>query len=81
MTLEEADAELLGATPPGWYVGRPSYHHERNVWIKYAFDATERPRQGKPRKRDWETEAPTQELCIRSMAYCLREIAAGRLPK
>jgi len=81
VTLEDADAELLVATPRGWQVGRPSFHEERNVWVQYAFDATERPRPGKPRKRDWKTEAPTQELCIRSMARCLREIAAGRVPK
>lgn len=80
MTLEEPDAELLSATPPGWFVSRPSHHHERNVWVQSAFDVTEQPRPGKPRQRDWETEAPTQELCIRSMAYCLREIRAERVP-
>lgn len=73
--FEEAYDELIAATPPGWYVGRPSFHHERNVWIQYAWDTTERPRPGKPRRREWETEAPTQETCIRSMAYALREIA------
>jgi dihydrofolate reductase len=53
----------------------------RNVWVQHAFDATERPRPSKPRKRQWETETPAQELCIGSMAYCLPEIAAGRVPK
>ncbi len=82
MSLEEANDELLEANAAlGWQMGRPSFHHERNVWVQYAFDAKERPRPGKPRKRDWETEAPTQELCIRSTAYCLREIAAGRVPE
>lgn len=81
MTLEQADAELLGTTPRGWFVGRPSFHEERNIWVQYAFDTTERPRAGRRRQRDWETEAPTQELCIRSMAHCLRELAAGRVPK
>ena len=81
MTLEEADAELLKFTPNRWFVGRPSMYHERNVWVQYAFDATERPKPGRPRTRDWTTVGPTQELCIRTMAYCLREIAAGRVPK
>lgn len=81
MTLEEADAELLEAVPPGWFVGRPTFHEERGVWVQYAFDTTERPRPGKPRTRDWETEAPTQERCIKSMAYSLREIATGRVPR
>jgi hypothetical protein len=65
VTLEDADAELLAATPTGWFVGRPTFHEKRNVWVQYAFDTRERPRPGKPRKRDWETEAPTQELFIR----------------
>lgn len=30
------------ATPPGWFVGRPSYHDERHEWAMYAFD----PREG-----------------------------------
>jgi hypothetical protein len=34
VTIEDADAELLAATPPGWFVGRPSFHHERNVWVQ-----------------------------------------------
>jgi hypothetical protein len=77
MSIQEADAELLDATPKGWQVGKASFHHEPNVWTLYAWDSSERPRQGKPRSRHWETEAPTQEPCIRSMAYCLRQIAAG----
>jgi len=78
MTIADADAELLAATPTGWQVGRPSFHEERRVWVQYAWDTTERPRPGKPRKRDWETEAPTKELCIRSMAYCLRGLPQER---
>lgn len=80
MTLEDANAELLAARPKGWYIGGPQFHDERRVWVQYARDTTERPRRGKPRNRDWETEAPTQQICIRSMAYVLREMAAGRVP-
>jgi hypothetical protein len=36
MSLEDADAELIAATPRGWQVGRPSFHEERNVWVQYA---------------------------------------------
>jgi hypothetical protein len=45
---DEADAELLAATPPGWYIGRPSFHEERNVWVQYASDTTKRTRRGGP---------------------------------
>jgi len=31
-TLEDAWADLHAATPRGWYVGRPSYHDERDEW-------------------------------------------------
>jgi hypothetical protein len=31
-SLRHAWDELLAATPPGWYVGRPMYHEERNEW-------------------------------------------------
>jgi len=31
ITLEDADAELLKAAPKGWWVGRASFHEERNV--------------------------------------------------
>lgn len=81
MSLEHADAELLDAVPHGWFVGRPTFHEERNTWVQFAFDASERPRPGKARQRQWETEALTEEACVRSMAYCLRELAAGRVPK
>lgn len=43
---DEAYDELLAATPPGWYVGRPMFHDERNEWQMYAFDPSERPIQG-----------------------------------
>lgn len=79
--LDDAWDELRAATPTGWWVGRPSFHDERGVWVQYAWDTTEHPRPGKPRSRDWETEAPTEEQCVSSMADCLREIGEGRVPK
>lgn len=68
MSLDDACDELREATPPHWEVGRPFFHDERKVWVQYAWDTTERPRPGRPRQRDWETEGPTEEQCIRSMA-------------
>lgn len=72
--------ELLAATPPGWFVGRPAYNDQQQTWEVYAFDQNERAKNGL-RKREWTAEGPTEEQCIRNMAYCLREIAAGRVPK
>lgn len=46
--LEAAWDRLHDATPAGWYVGQPSHHDERNYWLMYAFDATERPAVGRP---------------------------------
>jgi|SRR5687768_7997484 len=43
---EQAWDELHAATPPGWYVGRPSYHNERNEWLLYAFDPVRAGRGG-----------------------------------
>ena len=68
------------ATPPGWWVGSPSYHDERREWLLYAFDPAERPVSGH-RKREWQAVAPTEEGVVREMARCLREISAGRVPK
>ncbi len=33
---------LLASLPSDVYVGRPSYHLERNEWLLYAFDPSER---------------------------------------
>ncbi|HVM29561.1 MAG TPA: hypothetical protein VM305_02145 [Candidatus Limnocylindrales bacterium] len=72
--------ELTAATPPGWQIGRPSYHHERDEWLLYAFDPAERPVVGR-RSREWQAVAPTEEGVIREMARCLREIGKGRWPR
>ncbi len=56
---EEAWDEVHAATPPGWFVGRPSYHDERDEWIMYAFDPTETPMVGL-RSGEWQTADPTE---------------------
>ncbi|MDP8905504.1 MAG: hypothetical protein M3N29_09390 [Chloroflexota bacterium] len=71
---------IHGATPAGWYVGRPSYHDERREWVMYAFDPAERAVVGK-RKREWMAVAQTEEGVVCEMARCLREIGEGRWPK
>lgn len=39
--MDKAWQELHEAAPPGWHVGRPSYHPERREWLLYAFDPSE----------------------------------------
>lgn len=80
--LEAAWAALDAATPPGWYVGRPSKHDEMagSQWEQYAFDPSERPKAGK-RTREWTAIAPTEVEVVLAMAGCLRKISAGRMPK
>jgi len=34
--LEDAWAAPHAATPPGWYVGRPSEYPERREWLMHA---------------------------------------------
>ena len=81
--MEEAWSEVLDATPPGWYVGKPSYHDERREWVQYAYDPAERPKVGL-RSREWTAVATSEESeegVVRGMARCLREIGEGRVPK
>jgi hypothetical protein len=78
--LEAAWDAVHEATPAGWYVGRPSYHHERREWVMYACDPSERPKVGL-RSREWPAVAATEEGVVLEMARCLREIAAGRAPR
>jgi hypothetical protein len=77
---EQAWEELLAAKPDGWWVGTPSEHPERGEWLLYAFDPAERPKVGL-RSREWTSIAPTEIEVVREMARCLREIAAGRVPR
>lgn len=79
MSLRDAWDELHAATPVGWHVGRPSYYDERREWVMYAYDPAERPRVGLRRRR-W-TAVAAEEGVVLEMARCLREIAAGRVPR
>ena len=78
--LEHAWGELHAALPPRRHVGRPSYHDERDEWVLYVFDPSERPVQG-TRQREWIAVNSTDEGVVREKARCLREIAAGRVPR
>ncbi len=40
--LDAAWEAVHAALPVGWYVGRPSYHDERDEWLQYAFHPSER---------------------------------------
>ncbi|MDP8904040.1 MAG: hypothetical protein M3N29_01765 [Chloroflexota bacterium] len=83
MTLRQLEAaydEVLTATPPGWYVGRPMFHDERTEWQMYAFDQSERAVVGR-RRREWTAVGPTELGVVLEMARCLREISEGRWPK
>lgn len=77
---ERAWSDLHATLPSGWYVGTPSYRVERREWALYAFDTREKAHIGK-RSREWTALAPTEDGVVREMARCLREIAAGPLPK
>jgi hypothetical protein len=68
------------AARPGWRVGQPSWHHERDQWQQYAHHAYERASVGK-RSREWTAVAPTELDVVVEMARCLREIMAGRVPR
>ncbi len=63
--------------------GSAAYLHEEmaaNPWEMYAFDPAERPNMG-ARSREWTAIGNREVKAVREMARCLREIAAGRVPK
>jgi hypothetical protein len=68
------------ATPPGWWVGHPCYHDERDEWLLHAFDPSERAVVG-VRSREWTAKASTKLRVVREMARCLRELRDGRSPR
>ena len=77
---EEAWTALIEATPPGWYVGRPSYHEARRQWMLYAFDPSEKAIVG-VRKREWEAVADSELGVVQEMTRCLELIKEGKVPK
>lgn len=79
-TLEAAWDDLHRSNTQGWYIGKPAFDERRDQWSLYAFDPAERPLVGR-RSREWTAVHPTQIGAVRSMARCLSEIAAGRVPK
>jgi hypothetical protein len=78
--LAAAWDEVHTANTMGWRVGRAYFHDERDCWEQYAYDPLEKPKVGK-RSREWTAIGPTEVKCVREMAHCLRELAAGRWPK
>jgi hypothetical protein len=78
--LEDAWSALLAGVPAGWYVGKPSHHLERDEWLPYAFDPSERAVAG-VRSREWTAVAATEVGVVRGMARCLRAVSQGRAPK
>jgi hypothetical protein len=79
-SVEAAWEALHAANVEDWWIGRPRFNERRNEWSLYAYDRTEKVRIGK-RSRHWTAVHPTQNGVIRTMAYCLTEFAAGRVPK
>jgi hypothetical protein len=78
--LDAAWEAVHDATPPDWYVGRPSYHDERHEWTQYAFDQREHAKVG-VRSREWTAVGATELDCLLEMARCLRQLGAGRVPR
>lgn len=76
---ERAWSELHATTPPGWYVGTPVYHVERQQWAMYAFDTMEKAHIGK-RSGEWTGRADRDDGRARDGAVP-REIAADRVPR
>ena len=69
--LADAWAAVHDATPAGWYVGRPSYHDERDEWTQYAFDPREVAKVG-ARSREWTAVADSEIGVLLEMARCLQ---------
>lgn len=75
MTIHDAWEAVHVATPPGWFVGRPSQRHG-GQWAMYAFDTTEKAQIGR-RSREWTAVGMTEVECVLEMARCLSAIHAG----
>jgi hypothetical protein len=77
--LEAAWEAVHSATPAGWFVGRPGQRHG-GQWAIYGYDTREKAKIG-PRSREWTAVGESEVECVREMARCLREIAAGTVPR
>jgi hypothetical protein len=77
--LQAAWDALLAVVPTSWYVGRPSYHLERDEWLLYAFDPSERAVVG-VMSREWTAVASTEVGVVREMVRYLA-IADRRAPQ
>jgi len=78
--LKRARSDLHDGTPPGRYVGRPSYNERHKEWEQYAFDPRERAKVG-ARSREWTAVAQSEVEVVLELARCLREIREGRVPE
>jgi hypothetical protein len=78
--LEAAWDAFRAVLPPGWYVGQPSYHVERDEWLLCAFDPSERAVVG-VRSREWTAVASSEVGVVQEMARCLAELREGRTPR
>ena len=58
---------MHAVTPPGCYVGRPSYHDEGREWLLSALDPCKRAVLG-VRKREWTVVAQIEQGVVREMA-------------
>ena len=72
--LEAAWDALHAATPPGWVVGRPSFHVERNENHQHAFDPSEKAVVGF-RQREWTAIARTEVEWVQENGTMPAEIA------
>ena len=68
--LEAAWSELHEATPSGWFVGRPSFHHDLDSWEQYAFDTTEKAVNGNGSGSGPRSPAARSRWCGRWRGAC-----------
>ncbi len=76
--LEAAWDAVHAALPPGWYVGRPSYHDERDERLLYAFDPSERAVVG-IRSREW--TAATEAEAAAQLGLAASALPQSRMPQ
>lgn len=72
----EAYAELDMSTPERWKVGRATFDNDAGLWELRAIGNGVQASAGEVART-----AQTEVECVLKMAWCLREIAAGRVPR